>query len=109
MPAVAELSARDVPAIAVAEDRARARHRDPVAACEQQRPRLLRDREVDDRLAGRAAAVLDLQDTGAGPDRLGLPADRRGRTVAGIDADERRRRSDDHAPSFSARYLTASG
>src|SRR3954471_19339346 len=88
MPAVAELSARDVPAIAVVEDRARARHRDPVAACEQQRPRLLRDREVDDRLAGRAAAVLDLQDTRAGPDRLGLPADRRGRGVAWVDADE---------------------
>jgi hypothetical protein len=41
-------------------------------------------------LTRRAAAVLDLRDRRSGPDRLALPADRRQRPVARIEADQRR-------------------
>src|SRR5918995_247180 len=77
---VAELGALDVSA---SEGRARPRHRDAVAATQQQRSRPARDGEHDLRLARSAAAVLDPRDAGAGADRLRLPADRPRRSAGG--------------------------
>ena len=87
---VAELGARDVAAVPAVEGRAGPRHRDAIAAAEEQRPRALRDRQRDRRLAGGSAAVLDLEGVRAGPDRLALRADRGRRPVAWVDADEGR-------------------
>jgi hypothetical protein len=63
-------------------------------------------------LAGRAAAVLDLQHGGARPDRLHLAADRRRRAVSRVEADQRRGRDprgpEDH-DKRSARYAMPIG
>src|SRR5947208_675649 len=97
MALVAELRSRDVAAVAVAERRPRACHRDPETLPQQERVDLPTDRERNDRFAGSAAAVLDLQLVRAGPDRLGLPPDRGWGPVTGVEAHEGWRRSDDQA------------
>jgi len=85
-PGVAESSAL---AVAAAIARSVPRHRDPVAASEEQRASPPGDRERYRRLAGRAAAVLQLQLPRARADQLELPGHVGRRRVPGIEADQR--------------------
>ena len=65
------------------------RHRDAVAAGEQQRARPARDRKRHGRLAGSAARILDLQLRRARADRLHLAPDVGCSAVAGVETHER--------------------